>query len=267
MTNFYSVIQRDIEERPLLLLSVRGHGKSSSLKTILTKILPYTQHIVKTFDVSQSHYHQSPLQHRHKARMNKVWNIPNCVYELGHLDRDQRREYVSEIIKDDHDTLYNLKMNDPQKYSRHPRILYVFEEANLYFDSWSLVKRDEYSSILRDFISAGRNYKQDCILVATAEEGEISPSIRRRLKKIYGKLDSTYDLASLKRISKEAYELVKVIPKYHFLYINGDEIIVSKIPDLCENTPTDFHEEKNLRDIATYIGKLLLILITLKIIF
>jgi len=240
--SFYDKIIEDVKEVPILLLSQRGHGKSSSLKTVVKRIKEAnSDYIIKIFDVSQSWYHKAPVQYRQLVNGQQIHNIGDCVYEMGKLSNDARRVLVASIINQDYSKRYQMRVTDPEHFKTLPRILYIFEEANVYFGSYSFRKKDRYSAILEDFISVGRNYGLDAFLVATAEMGEISPSLRRRIARLYGRMESESDLNALKRKNKRAYEAVKEMPKYNFLYLDNGGYKTAHIKDEVTTTPADYN--------------------------
>ena len=241
-TSFYDQIAKDCTKDLIILLSERGHGKSTSLKTIVDhckRIHPNLS--FKIFDVSQAWYHNAPVQHRQFVNgVNVVANLDDCVYEIGALNEAQRREFVGGVVKQDWDYRYNLKLLNPYALESLPWVIYVFEEANVYFGSYSFRKNDAFSQVLQDFVSVGRNYRLGGFLVATAEQGEISPSLRRRTKKLYGKIISKGDLSLAKQYDKELPDKLKAMKRFHFLYYSGKTYGPVKIPDIVKTVPVNY---------------------------
>ena len=249
---FYEEIAKDIQQTLIMFVCERGHGKSTSLKTIVQYCKDnHVELFFKIFDVSQSWYHKAPVRYRQRVTMEdlynlylgnrkaKLSNICDCVYEIGALNKEGRRLFVSHIIKQDWEERYNLKLDNHGLLDKLPFIVYVFEEANVYFGSYSLRKNDEVSPILNDFISVGRNYKLSAFLVTTVEMGEMSPSLRDRSRKIYGRIISDRDFNAVKRKDKELAESLKTLPKYHFVYMGDNTIGPIRIPDTVNHTPID----------------------------
>jgi len=242
----FHLLSEDVTQVLIQLLSVRGHGKSSSLRTILKRIKQKRTDIVfKIFDVSQAWFHNAPVAHRQlvtwsRLRAKQIMNVEDCVYEMGQLTDLQRRAFVGSIIAQDYKERYNLKLANAGKLEVLPWVIYVFEEANVYFGSYSFRKNDEISPILQDFVSVGRNYRLSGFLVATAEVGEISPSLRRRSSRLYGQVESESDLGRLRRKDKGAMALVKSLPKYHFLYYGRVPIGPFRIRDEVKEAPEDY---------------------------
>ena len=198
----------------------------------------------KIFDVSQAWFHNAPVELRQMVttqtlQRKQVANLDNCVYEMGILSEAQRRAFVASIVAQDYRERYEIKKENHGKIKELPWIVYVFEEANVYFGSYSFRRNDAFSPILQDFVSVGRNYKLSAFLVATAEQGEISPSLRRRVSRLYGRVESVSDLNALRRKDKGAEKIVKALPKYHFLYYSGESFGPFRIRDEVAQRPRD----------------------------
>ena len=244
-TEFYETITKDIQQTLIMFVSERGQGKSTSLKTIVQHCKNHhVELFFKIFDVSQSWYHKAPVKYRQQVTVEKLYkgqvsNIEDCVYEIGSLTKDERRAFVAFIIKNDWEERYNLKLENHGKLDKLPFIVYVLEEANVYVGSYSLRKNDHVSPILNDFISVGRNYKLSAFLVTTVEMGEMSPSLRDRSRKIYGRIISDRDFNAVKRRDKELAESLKTLPKYHFVYMGDKTLGPVRIPDTVDFVPID----------------------------
>jgi hypothetical protein len=237
-------IAEDITQLLILFLAVRGHGKSSSLRTVIKYIRQKRPDIVfKIFDVSQAWYHNAPVEARQMVtpqNWRSTQNVDNCVYEMGSLPEFLRRVFVASIVAQDYKLRYDIKKENGGKIDELPWVVYVFEEANVYFGSYSFRKNDDFSPILQDFVSVGRNYKMSAFLVATAEQGEISPSLRRRVSRLYGRMESVSDLNALRRKDKGASVIVRHLPKYHFLYYSGKSFGPFRIRDEVNQVPQDY---------------------------
>jgi len=243
---FFDKISEDIKKDLIILLSERGHGKTSSLRTIVDYCNKQHKDITfKCFDLSMTWYHCAPMKYRQhitleKIKRGQIANICDCVYEIGALTQEMRRAFVGEIVLQDWVKRYDLKRENPKALKNKPWIIYIFEESNCYFGSYSFRKSDNYSAVLQDFVSVGRNYRLGAFLVATAEQGELSPSLRRRTKKIYGRIISEGDLRTIKRYSKYLGEYLKSIPRYNFVYYSGQIYGPTHIKDVVTNVPMDY---------------------------
>lgn len=249
-TDFYEGIADDITQVLIQLVSERGHGKSTSLRTIVDYCKKkHPELVFQIFDLSQSWWHCAPVEHRQHVTVenlnaNKIQNIADCVYEIGALSQEDRRAFVGTVIQQHWNQRYRLKMENPEELKKLPWIIFVFEESNIYFGSYSLRTNDQFTPIFNDFISVGRNYKLGAFLVATAEVGEMSPSLRRRSRKIYGRVESESDLSKIRRRDKnrdvKVADLVMTMPRFHFIY-EGDRVYgPTQIPDVVKNTPKDY---------------------------
>lgn len=244
---FYSAVSKDITQVLVLFLSERGHGKSSSLKSIVQRCMKDHPEIVwKAVDPSQTWFHNSPLKYRQyvtREGMKKglIKNVNNCVYEVGILTVAERRAFIGMIIAQDYQRAYNLRMNDPEGFKALPWTVYIVEEANTVFGSYSFTAKDAFSPILNDFVSVGRNFKLGAFLVGTAEDGEMAPSLRRRSRRIYGRLEAEGDLARIKRKDKAlAHYLAAEIPRFHFVYYADKVYGPVRVPDDVKNIPVDY---------------------------
>ena len=237
-TEFYERIAKDSKQALIQIVSEAGHGKTSSLRTIIQHVKRTHPEIVfKIFDVSQAWYHCAPVQHRQlvtrrKMRSGKIANISDCVYEMGTLSKEDKRAFVGTIIKEDWDKRYQAKLDGV--LDELPLIAFVFEESNIYFGSYSFRTNDEHTPVFENYVSVGRNYKMRGFLVATAEQGEMSPALRRRTRKIYGRLVNSGDIRESKKTGVTVD--LTMIPKYSFAYAD----MVERVPDLVKNTPVDY---------------------------
>jgi len=237
----------DVLDAPIILVSKRGHGKSTSLMTIIDELKQNSPNIiVKTFDISQVWYHKAPVKYRQRVtvpliQMNGIANIGDCVYEIGSLSKDVRRRFVAWIISQDYRLRYELGLRSGKEAIEIlPKIIYILEEANTYFGSYSLRKNDDYTATLNDFISVGRNYGLSAFLVVTAEVGELSPSLRRRSTRLIGRIVNDYDMRMLNRKMKALGDAANRMPKYHWIYYNGEASKPFRIRDEVKTVPTDF---------------------------
>ena len=238
LNDFYETIAHDVRQNLILLLSERGHGKSTALKSMVQYMKakdPST--VFKAIDVSLSWYNCAPLKHRQYVTIDKiakgqVANVDDCVYELGDLPVEYRRAFVAQIISLDAQLARKLQL----KGVKPRQIVYILEESNTYFGSYSFRKQDEFNTILTDFVSVGRNFGMSALMVATAEVGELSPSIRRRRRIIYGRIESPSDLQEAGRYSKTLQTQVKTQPRFKFTYQGK----TCRIPDTVKDTPVDY---------------------------
>ena len=240
VSNFMNAVSKDVQQTLILFLSERGHGKSTSLKSIIQHILKtQPETVIKVFDTSTSWYRVAPLPWRQRVTLDKltkgkIVNLDNSVYELGDLPLEYRRMFVASIIQSDFTKARENTIEDDST----PKTIYVIEESNTIFNSYSFRKNDEYSTVLSDFVSVGRNFGMSAFLVATAATGELSPSLRRRSRRIYGRVTAPGDLQQARRRSPQLAEQIKNQPRFVFSY-EGDTIYTAKLPDTCKNTPTE----------------------------
>jgi len=257
-TDFYDQIAKDSKQALIQMISEAGHGKTSSLRTIIAYCREKHPDIVfKIFDVSQAWFHCAPVKYRQYVTMEKIEkshiaNLEDCVYEMGALPNEVKRAFVGTIVGMDYEKRYNIKLKITQgteeerqkaqeEWDTIPTLVFIYEESNIYFGSYSFRKNDAYTPIFQNFVSVGRNYKMRGFLVATAEQGEIAPSLRRRSRRIFGRLVSEGDLSRIRRKDKELAAYLKEIPRYHFIYYTGEHTYGPvRVPDSVKHVPEDY---------------------------
>ena len=235
LQEFYKQIEEDSKQSIMHLLSEPGHGKTSSLRSIIAHIIHHNPFAVfKVFDVSQAWYHNAPIKYRQLVTRytRNVENLDNCVYEMGSMSKPERRAFVGEIMRQDYDERYRAGLEG--RLDEYPLLLYVIEEADTIFGSYSFRASDEYSQVFQLFSSVGRNYKMRGFLISTAEQGEIAPPLRRRTRKIYGRVIGKQDIASARKTGAQID--VTQTPKYHFTYLTQTQ----RIPDTGKHTPQTY---------------------------
>lgn len=245
---FFKAISIDIKQSLILLLSERGHGKSSSLKAIVKYCKDTNADItIKVVDPSQTWWKKSPIKYRQYVtreaiKAGRIKNVGDCVYEVGMLSEEERRAFLGMIVAQDYKRNYEMSMNDPEKFKKECLwTIYVVEESNTIFNSFSLRKNDWVSPVLQDFVSIGRNFKLGAFLLATAEDGEISPSLRRRSRRIYGRLVAEGDIMRVRRSDKAMAEyLSKEIPRFNFVYWGSKFYGPVHMKDIADTTPLDY---------------------------
>jgi len=238
-------IREDIRSTHIIVLSENGHGKSTSLMTLIKYIRekePET--IFKVFDVSQAWFHRSPLDVRVRVlnlQRVRVPNLDNCVYAIGALGEDARRMVVAGIIGADYTKRYIKAIEGDLNAAANPRMIYIFEEAETYLGSYVLRRRAPWIQPLKDFVNVGRNYGLRAFAVVSAEKGELSPGFRRRVGgRLLGQVLNEYDLSNLRRKSKRLPDLVKKLPRFHWIYYNGMTTEPFRIADEVDTVPADY---------------------------
>ena len=258
LEEFYEQISEDIKQTHIQFIAEAGSGKTSSLRTILQYCKDKNKDIVfKIFDISVAWWHKAPCEHRQEVTQDNLATLPNledCVYDIGLLDEIQQRYFVARIVQEDYLNRYFIEKNHPERLKKMTNIVYIFEECNIYFDSSSINRKDMPGDIFTKFLSVGRNFKLRGFLVATAEIGEVSTRIRRRSRKIYGKLISDSDLAGVKRKDKTWVEKLENMPKYNFVYNVGRKFYGPfRIPDSVTHVPVDFVVKFNPHDVVPMV--------------
>lgn len=247
LEHMLNTICDDLKKVLVLMVSERGWGKSTSAKTIIShlkKTSPET--IIKAIDVSLSWYNCAPLKHRQyvtieKLARNQIANVEDCVYEIGELPLEHRRFFLAELIRQD---MQRLRQNVLNGEKTRP-IVYLLEEVSTYLNSYSLRKGDSASTVLSDFVNIGRNLSTNgggglsALMICTAEVGELSPSLRRRARRLYGRVSASGDLNEARRRSPQLKQQIEHQKPYTFTYA-GQQIITCRIPDTIKTQPTDY---------------------------
>lgn len=245
-------IVEDIKQAHVILNAKNGHGKSSSLMTIIKHVKeddPRT--IIKVFDVSYVWFHRSPLKWRQIITIQDMtdfvnglrsfYNVEDCVYEMGDLTDELRRFFVALLIKQDYEVRRKIvEQRGLGAIKEIPRIIYVFEESDTYFSSASLNKRDEAGHYLSDFIKVGRNFGLRAFCVTTAEVGELGTKLRRRAEHLIGRIISDSDRGFFNRKSKGLGIKALGLPRFHWIYFNGSASEMFRIRDEATNIPENY---------------------------
>jgi len=236
--DFYERLAKDCKSSLIQIVGEAGTGKTSSLRTIISRIQKIDLNIKWViYDVSQAWFHNAPVDKRQlvtreRLKGGRITNEYDCVYEMGALSEDERRAFVGTCLNQHFQQRYQAKLEGRLK--EFPTVCFVFEEANIYFGSYSFRRNDEYSQTFQMFASVGRNYSLRGWLVATVEASEISPSLRRRTRKLYATTIAEEDIRTAKKVGVTID--ISKIPKYNFHYY-GQTI---HIKDEVNNTPLDF---------------------------
>ena len=252
----FEVLIKEIQAKHLVLVAERKHGKSTSLKTFIKFVKEELgdRVLIKVFDVSQSWFHCAPVEHRQYVTPTSFpVNVGDCVFEMGELSKDARRALVGEVLSLDYRERQRVKrVGGEAEIAGLPMILYVFEEANTYFDSRSLIRKDAYATVLTDFVSVGRNYGLGGVLVVTRMVGELAPGIRERSNLLLGRITGAGELRSLSGLTNKGFmALARAVKKFHWVYWNGGGLGPFRIRDLVKSVPVDFvspHVEEEVEE-------------------
>ncbi|MBU2395741.1 MAG: hypothetical protein KKH70_20595 [Gammaproteobacteria bacterium] len=154
------------------------------------------------------------------------------------MSEKQFRRFISAIIKHDYDTRYERKLVNPRYIESVPRILYVIEEANTVIRSNSLNRKGWEAETLNNFISRGRNLGLDVVFIATRVGGEISTGFRNRCNWILGRVSGKEEKTYVgKATDDDTLEIAKKLPKYKFVYYDGDTSEPFYLPETIYHTP------------------------------
>ena len=242
---FYEKIAQDSRQALIQLISEAGHGKTNAMRTVVEYVKEHQPDIeFVILDVSQAWYENAPVKYRQLVTREKIENysvdytVTDCVYEMGELSDVEKRLFVGLLVKYHYEKRYKAKLRGELEKEKY--LVFVFEESNIYFGSYSFRRNDEYSGVFQNFVSVGRNYRMRGFLIATAEAGEMAPSLRRRSRKIYGRVESEDDLRVVRRKYKDVAEYLKGSPKYTFVYISDKPYGPVKTLPSGVHTPVDY---------------------------
>lgn len=227
---FWDTIEADIRQTHIIVNSEAGHGKSSAVKSIIYELKRRDPRlIVKVFDVSYAWWDNAPLKYRQLVTPDNwanVYNLDDCLYEMGDLTEETRRLFVSLIIKQDYAVRRKIReIYGEEGLKKMPFILFVFEESDTFFDSASLNKKDDASATLRDFIKVGRNFGLRSFCIVTANTGELGTKLRRRSKHLIGRIIAEGDLHEYNKKRKGMGDAALALKRFHWLYYNGEKMI------------------------------------------
>lgn len=226
LNEFWDLFNQDIRQTHVIINAEAGHGKTMFVKSLVKGLQERDPRIIiKVFDVSYAWFDDAPLPHRQRVTPENwanAYNQDNCIYEMGDLNEDTRRLFVSIIIKQDYTVRRKIReLYGEDGLKRMPFTIYVFEESDTYFDSQSLNKKDEASATLRDFIKVGRNFSLRGLCIVTANTGELGTKLRRRSKHLIGRIISEEDLREYNHKRKGLGDAALSLERYHWLYYNG----------------------------------------------
>lgn len=236
----YDRICSDLRTSLLHLVSEAGHGKSNFIKSIVFYAKSHPKYSDLQFvvvDPSISWWDNSPLEHRQRVnrqtiRQGVISNEYDTCYFVGELNEAERRAFVGELLGQHQRQRTRAALDGT--LDQFPTLVLILEEADTYLSSYSLRAKDQYASILQDFVSISRNLLIRGIFISTGSVGSLAPGARRRARKIYGCVINEGDLNEARRIGNTID--LRTILRFSFSYNN--RIIES--PLVQQHTPTDY---------------------------
>lgn len=254
----------DLRSTHLICNAEAGWGKSTIIQSIIHRLKQQESKVqVKIFDISLAWHHNAPVKWRQKITEQMIYdflvlknptflNINDCIYELEDLSDEFRRLFVSIIIQQDYQSRKNLAREYKDEVKNLPRLIYIFEEADLYFQSSYLNSKANEAEKFREFIKVGRNFGMRGVFIVTASVGELATKLRRRSKHLIGRIISDSDYRQYNRMKKWKTEdgriglgdLALTVPEYHWLYFNGSIGGPFTVGKIVDSEPEDFVMEQ-----------------------
>jgi len=284
--SFYDEIFADIKRTHVIVNAEAGHGKSTSIKTLISELKKREPKIIiKVFDVSNVWFDNAPLKWRQRIDGDVLIrflrgehsfdNLPDCIYEMGDLGEDECRFFTAMIVKQDYESRRAVAKQYGMKAVKDlPFVIYVFEEADMYFDSTGLNTKRDFQLMLenkegrfqlkvvnpaeklRSFIKVGRNFGMRGLCIVTASVGELATKLRRRSKHIIGRIINDSDVREYNKKVKNMGNLALQIERFHWLYYNGENVFGPfRIEDTVTQVPTDYVIEHKKGDITIKVGE------------
>jgi len=281
-----SEVLDDLKRTHIIVNAEAGHGKSSAVRSLVHEIKqsePKT--IIKVFDIIAVWWNKAPLPHRQKITFQMMknyiesggtqfdfMNINDCVYEIGDLSDEFRKYFISLIIQQDFKSRKKtMEDHGEETIKKLPRIIYIFEEADIYFKSSFLNSSHNSAQIISEFVKTGRNLGMRGICIVTAAVGELGTKLRRRSKHLIGKIISDSDQNAYNKLKKWKTENGKVglgdmvckMALYHWIYYNGEMSQPFKFDYHVFPAPKDFIVKQDARAVEEKIGPMVSIKTTI----
>lgn len=254
-------ILNDLKRTHIIVNAEAGHGKTCAVKTLVQTIKerdPKT--IIKVFDIIAVWWNNAPLPWRQKITVDNLQRVNfvnrnDCVYEIGDLPDEFRKLFIALIIGQDFDS----RKKTMEKYGEDavknlPKIIYVFEEADIFFLSRFLNSSDPIAQKLVEFVKTGRNLGLRGLCIVTASVGELATKLRRRSKHLIGRVISDADVRAYNGMKKWKIEkgkiglgdMVRETPRFYWTYYNGQVSEPFAIGDKVRTVPKDYVVKRSL---------------------
>lgn len=151
----------------------------------------------------------------------------NLLFEIHYLNSRKAKTFITECLKMVFER-EKQKLLDNTEYDRHT--LAVLEECQNSYGTYNL--NDDSSLEALSVLSMGRTDSNLHFLAITQRLAETSVKVTERLRLISGLQIGFNSLNRVKaQITPELRDVVQILPKRTFLYVNGKENPIFKIPE------------------------------------
>lgn len=215
----FDLILDDLKEKPLFLVGARGSGKSLMAKRIVELLRRYNPNAdVRFFDPSTAWWWSAPFKFKMNVTPGMYRSQSDTLYEVGRLSRDERRDLLMNVIRNEYDKRYLQALVDPDYLSKsHLSVMGLEEAQSLLSKSASLPTQ------IHDWIGMGRNLNMTGIL-CTQRPAEIKTEIIERCNLLVGYVEGHNNRNKIRgATSDEFMRGLRKLGKYEFGYYNGDD--------------------------------------------
>ena len=241
-TKALQTIIQDLTAKPLLIIGGREAGKTCIAKFLLDLTKQSYKNIkVRAYDNSLAWYHSAPLMYKEDIDpiylQSRHTIYEDCLYEIGKLDKDQRRNFISEVIKNEYDQRFEIVRSAPENLSKLPWGLSVIEECQSLLDKYKTL-----GSSIHDWVSVGRNFKMTAMF-CTQRAAEVDTTVVERCSILAGYCEGDNNLKKIRNATnREFWEIVKATPfrSYYFSYWNGSIFKNIKVPLINYPSPSTY---------------------------
>ncbi len=219
----FTRILSGLKEKPLLIVASPQWGKTVVAKR-LVDMLKVSQGInvsVRVFDPSLRWWAGSPMMFRQyiddSALASGGWrNLSDCVYELGGLNSDSRKAFISTIIGAEYRARYLKVKDDSSNLDRLVFDVAIIEEAQS-----TLERLGGLSTAIRDWVSIGANLRMRGILI-THRPAELDTKLVERCNLLIGGVDGDRNRLKLRGASSRDFmDRVAALKPHEFAYWDG----------------------------------------------
>jgi len=221
----FDLVLEDLAEKPVFILGGRGSGKTVMAKRIveLTR-RRYKMSDVRCYDPSTAWWHSAPFKFKMNVTPGNYRSQSDTLYEVGRLSRDERRDLLMNVIRNEYDKRYLQALIDPDYLSKSHLSVMGLEEAQSL-----LAKSASLPTQIHDWIGMGRNLNMTGIL-CTQRPAEIKTEIIERCNLLVGYIEGDRNRQKIRGATSDDFMRgLRKLGKYEFGYYNGDKFRMVKV--------------------------------------